>query len=61
MKGIVRSQYRLPSDVDRWLSERAKADVRSKNAQMIAGLRKLMALEKENAPSAGTGEALLTQ
>lgn len=39
MDGIVRSQYRLPSDVDAWLAARAKVEERSKNAQLIVELR----------------------
>ncbi|WP_156992457.1 hypothetical protein [Paraburkholderia oxyphila] len=39
MDGIVRSQYRLPSDVDAWLAARAKMEERSKNTQLIVELR----------------------
>jgi hypothetical protein len=42
MDGIVRSQYRLPNDVDAWLTVRAKGEERSKNAQLVVELRWLM-------------------
>ncbi|WP_175994896.1 hypothetical protein [Burkholderia vietnamiensis] len=61
METMVRSQYRLPRDVDVWLKDEAARDGRSKNSMLVAILRKEMACKKENAPSAGTGEALVTQ
>jgi hypothetical protein len=61
MKEIVRAQYRLPTDVDGWLKHVAEKDGRSKNSMLIALLRRQMEGQNENAPSAGTGEALVTQ
>jgi hypothetical protein len=42
MKSIVRSQYRLPKEIDEWLRGRAEQGVRSKNAQLVVELRAVM-------------------
>lgn len=39
MSDIVRSQCRLPKELNDWLAERAKHESRSKNAQLIVELR----------------------
>lgn len=39
MSDIVRSQCRLPKELNDWLTERAKHESRSKNAQLIVELR----------------------
>lgn len=39
MSDVVRSQCRLPKELDDWLAERAKRESRSKNAQLIVELR----------------------
>lgn len=51
MEPIVRSQYRLPVDVDEWLKDEAKQDRRSKNSMLVAVLRRFMA-QKSKAPNA---------
>ncbi|MDR5797254.1 hypothetical protein QCE49_28050 [Caballeronia sp. LZ008] len=61
MKDVVRSQYRLPVEVDAWLKMQAERDGRTKNSMLVALLKKNMSGQKENASSAGTGEALMTQ
>ncbi|WP_148276389.1 hypothetical protein [Caballeronia zhejiangensis] len=38
----VRSQYRIPKELNDWLSSRAKAEERSKNAQLVVELRTRM-------------------
>lgn len=38
MGDIVRSQCRLPRELNDWLAERAKLESRSKNAQLIVEL-----------------------
>lgn len=35
----VRSQYRIPKELNEWLSARAKAEERSRNAQLVVELR----------------------
>lgn len=42
---VVRSQYRLPTDVDEWLKGRAESGMRSKNAQLVAELQAVMQRE----------------
>lgn len=42
MKSIVRSQYRLPQEIDEWLRGRAEQGLRSKNAQLVVELRAVM-------------------
>ncbi|MFM0365542.1 hypothetical protein [Paraburkholderia sediminicola] len=42
MKSIVRSQYRLPQEIDDWLRGRAEQGLRSKNAQLVVELRAVM-------------------
>lgn len=61
MKEVVRSQYRLPADVDAWLKVEAERDGRTKNSMLVALLRKNMGGRNENASLAATGEALVTQ
>jgi hypothetical protein len=39
MSDIVRSQYRIPNDLNEWLIARAKEEARSKNAQLVVELR----------------------
>ncbi len=39
MGDIVRSQCRLPRELNDWLAERARLESRSKNAQLIVELR----------------------
>ncbi|MBN3856762.1 hypothetical protein G3N59_25615 [Paraburkholderia sp. Ac-20340] len=39
MSDIVRSQCRLPRELNDWLANRAKLESRSKNAQLIVELR----------------------
>ena len=39
MGDIVRSQCRLPRELNEWLIERAKQEARSKNAQLVVELR----------------------
>lgn len=39
MGAIVRSQCRLPRELNEWLIDRAKQEARSKNAQLIVELR----------------------
>ncbi|CAB3802405.1 hypothetical protein GCM10011400_61520 [Paraburkholderia caffeinilytica] len=39
MGDIVRSQCRLPRELNEWLIDRAKQEARSKNAQLIVELR----------------------
>jgi hypothetical protein len=35
----VRSQYRIPKELNEWLSSRAKAEERSRNAQLVVELK----------------------
>jgi hypothetical protein len=35
----VRSQYRIPKELNDWLTSRARAEERSKNAQLVVELR----------------------
>lgn len=42
MKPVVRSQYRLPEEIDGWLTGRAEQNLRSKNAQLVVELREVM-------------------
>lgn len=39
MGDIVRSQCRLPAELNDWLADRARYESRSKNAQLIVELR----------------------
>ncbi|MPW20065.1 hypothetical protein GCT13_25025 [Paraburkholderia sp. CNPSo 3157] len=39
MSDIIRSQCRLPKELNEWLINRAKQESRSKNAQMVVELR----------------------
>lgn len=39
MGDIVRSQCRLPKEINDWLVERAKQESRSKNAQLVVELQ----------------------
>ena len=39
MGDIVRSQCRLPRELNEWLIDRAKQEARSKNAQLVVELR----------------------
>lgn len=39
---MVRSNYRLPEDVDAWLKQNAKDQSRSKNGQLVEILKQLM-------------------
>lgn len=59
MDDLIRSQYRLPRDVDEWLKERAKQHVCSKNAELVSSLRRLREIEataaKGKAPNANLG------
>ncbi|MFX5521635.1 Arc family DNA-binding protein [Acinetobacter baumannii] len=57
MNDVIRSQYRLPPDVDLWLKEEAERDGRSKNSRLVAALRQCMNAQKRNAPTAATVEA----
>jgi hypothetical protein len=49
MDGLIRSQYRIPRDVDDWLKDRARDRVCSKNAELVSSLRKLRQIEMEAA------------
>lgn len=51
MEPTVRSQYRLPAEVDGWLKDAAKAERRSKNAMLVEFLRMMMS-QKGKAPNA---------
>jgi hypothetical protein len=42
MDSMVRSNYRIPREIDDWLRERAKQCLRSKNGQLITELRLVM-------------------
>ena len=42
MDAMVRSNYRIPREIDDWLRERAKECLRSKNGQLITELRLAM-------------------
>jgi hypothetical protein len=56
MKPVVRPQYRLPEEIDHWLTRRAEQNLRSKNAQLVAELRDVMrseVKEREQVSSAG--------
>jgi|GEM_PF-3971895 len=44
----VRSQYRIPKDLNDWLLARAKEQERSKNAQLIIELRARMQAEGQS-------------
>jgi hypothetical protein len=35
----IRSQYRIPKELNEWLSSRAEAEERSRNAQLVVELR----------------------
>ena len=35
----IRSQYRIPKELNEWLSLRAKAEERSRNAQLVVELK----------------------
>jgi hypothetical protein len=35
----IRSQYRIPKELNEWLSSRAKAEERSRNAQLVVELK----------------------
>lgn len=39
---IVVSQFRIPVEIDTWLKQEARRSLRSKNAQLVAFLRRLM-------------------
>jgi hypothetical protein len=56
MEDVVRSQCRLPVEVDRWLKSRAKAEGRSKNAQLVSELKKLMAADLAKAEATNDSE-----
>ncbi|CAL8481739.1 Arc-like DNA binding domain protein (plasmid) [Caballeronia sp. S22] len=38
----VRSQYRIPKELNDWLTARARSEERSKNAQLVVELRARM-------------------
>lgn len=61
MKETIRSQYRLPQDVDLWLKEEADRDGRSKNSMLVAALRQCMNAQKRNAQPIAVGQALVSQ
>jgi hypothetical protein len=42
MSEVVRSQYRIPKDLNDWLTTRADEQTRSKNAQLVVELRARM-------------------
>lgn len=42
MTDIVRSQFRIPKDLDEWLFARSQEESRSKNAQLVVELRARM-------------------
>ncbi|CAJ3267151.1 hypothetical protein [Burkholderia pseudomallei] len=48
MSESVRSQYRIPKDLNDWLLARAKEQERSKNAQLIIELRARMQAEGQS-------------
>lgn len=58
MTQLVRSQYRLPVDVDNWLKQEADRDGRSKNSMLVAALRQVMRQRNGNASSVAADEAL---
>ncbi|WP_250479838.1 MULTISPECIES: hypothetical protein [unclassified Caballeronia] len=39
MAESVRSQYRIPKELNEWLNSRAKAEERSRNAQLVVELK----------------------
>lgn len=58
----VRTQVRIPEELIEWLKEKAKADHRSMNGQLVETLERakkqdLLKSENEEAPGAGTPEA----
>ncbi len=48
MSVVVRSQYRVPKDLNDWLVSRATDEVRSKNAQLVFELRVRMQAATES-------------
>jgi hypothetical protein len=59
MGDIVRSQCRLPRELNEWLIDRAKQEARSKNAQLIVELRTRRAeLEDEAVSNECASDAL---
>ncbi|BBU33341.1 hypothetical protein BTHE68_70750 (plasmid) [Burkholderia sp. THE68] len=46
----VRSQYRIPKELNEWLSARAKAEERSRNAQLVVELRTRMRETTQSQP-----------
>jgi hypothetical protein len=55
MPGVL---VKMPPDLKKSLSDVAQPSFRSLNAEIVMRLSKCLAAEKENAPSAATGEAL---
>lgn len=52
---------RMPPELKDWLKRRAERNRRSANSEILALMEQARTAEKENAPLAGTGEALVTQ
>jgi len=52
---------RMPEELKNWLKQRAVRNRRSANSEILAMLESIRSSEKENAPLAATGEALVTQ
>ncbi|GAB5101352.1 hypothetical protein YK56LOC_70690 [Caballeronia sp. HLA56] len=50
----VRSQYRIPKELNEWLSARAKAEERSRNAQLVVELKIRMRETTHSQPDAIT-------
>lgn len=57
MSSIVRSQCRLPRELNDWLTERARHESRSKNAQLIVERRERRAGMTERGPVRGIAGA----
>ncbi|SAK83158.1 hypothetical protein AWB77_04251 [Caballeronia fortuita] len=52
MGDSIRSQYRIPKELNEWLSSRAKAEERSRNAQLVVELRIRMRETTHSQPDA---------
>jgi len=57
MEDVVRSQYRLPPEVDAWLKEAAQEEMRSKNSMLVKVLREKMSAQIENARLVAASQA----
>ncbi len=55
MSEVVRSQYRIPKNLNDWLVSRAKDEERSKNAQLVIELRaRMQAVVECQSPDSST-------